>query len=281
MNPLCIYHANCLDGIAAAWAVWLALDGELDLYPAQYGEVPPDVTGRDVVIVDFSYKRDVLLQMHTQAKSILVLDHHKTAQTDLEGLDFCQFDMTRSGAQMAWDYFHPGERRPYLIDLVADRDLWQFKYPETKAVCAALFSYDLTVQMFDLLVERGEDEIESEGVAILRVHNKAVAEAAKHAIANELVVEDKAYRMAAVNAPANIISDLGNKLAETYDCALLWRVGVDNEGTAKIFCSLRSLGTNDVSELARMFGGGGHKNAAGFTLPIERLGTLGAGVLRV
>ena len=59
-TPLCIYHHNCADGFTAAWVVKKAF-GNVDFHPGKYNEPPPDVTGRDVIIVDFSYKYDVLL----------------------------------------------------------------------------------------------------------------------------------------------------------------------------------------------------------------------------
>ena len=77
----CIYHANCPDGFAAAWVVKKALENVV-FFPAGYQTTPPDVTGKDVVIADFSYKRPVLLEMAAQANSILILDHHKTAIED-------------------------------------------------------------------------------------------------------------------------------------------------------------------------------------------------------
>ncbi|HEY9460031.1 MAG TPA: phosphoesterase, partial [Paralcaligenes sp.] len=84
MRPICIYHGKCADGFTAAWAVKCAL-GDIEFYPGVYQEPPPEVTGRDVIIVDFSYKRPVLVEMAAVARSILVLDHHKTAAEDLAG----------------------------------------------------------------------------------------------------------------------------------------------------------------------------------------------------
>ena len=103
MKVLCIYHAFCADGFGAAWIVRRALGDGVEFHAASYGQEPPDVTGRDVLMVDFSYKRPVLVQMAAKAKSILILDHHKTAQADLVDLpDNVQtiFDMERSGAML-------------------------------------------------------------------------------------------------------------------------------------------------------------------------------------
>src|SRR4051812_40261454 len=100
MKPLCIYHGNCADGFASAWVVRKANTAEIlnnEGYPTWQGDEmqfhagvyqnpPPDVTGRHVIMVDFSYKRPVLLEMAAKAESILILDHHKTAAEDLVDL---------------------------------------------------------------------------------------------------------------------------------------------------------------------------------------------------
>ena len=125
---MCIYHGNCADGFGAAWVVRKAL-GEIDFFPGKYQEPPPDVTGKDVVMVDFSYKRPVLLEMAEKANSILILDHHKTAAEDLLDLPAnvtAKFDMGHSGAMLTWEHFFPGEAPPPLLLHIEDRDLWRF-----------------------------------------------------------------------------------------------------------------------------------------------------------
>lgn len=113
---LCVYHAGCADGLGAAWAVHKALGPDVEFVSAKYGDLPPrescpvcngtgagdyscsagctDCLGtgflgplhlnRNVLIVDFSYPLDVLRAMAAEARSVLVLDHHKTAQEDLQ-----------------------------------------------------------------------------------------------------------------------------------------------------------------------------------------------------
>ena len=101
-------------------------------------ELIGDVKGKNVIIVDFSYPRDVLIKMAEDADSIIVLDHHKTAEENLKGLDFCIFDMTRSGAVMAWEHFHGKGNTPLLFQYIQDRDLWQWKLPQSKEFSAGL-----------------------------------------------------------------------------------------------------------------------------------------------
>src|SRR5271168_4499839 len=143
MKPLCIYHGNCADGFGAAWVVREAL-GDVDFHPGVYSEPPPNVAGREVYIVDFSYKRPVLLEMAKVAEGITVLDHHKTAADDLKMLPAnvdSVFDMEHSGAILAWDYWFADKPSPLLLRHIEDRDLWRFLLPGTREIQANVFSY--------------------------------------------------------------------------------------------------------------------------------------------
>lgn len=167
---LCIYHGGqCLDGFVSAWVVSQFFP-QAEFVGCNYGDAPPNVSGMDVVIVDFSWPRATLLEMKKKAKSLVVLDHHQTAQAELQGLDFCVFDMEKSGARLAWEWvieknpkFHllpdnaPLHYVPVLVAMVEDRDLWRFDLPYSREINAALRSYPLTFKAFDDLYLRCED----------------------------------------------------------------------------------------------------------------------------
>lgn len=296
MVPLCIYHKGCADGFTAAWAVWRAL-GAIDFHPAAYGDAPPDVTGRDVIMVDFSYKRPVIDAMAATCRTMLILDHHKTAQEDLAGLScpfvrgegwdghmtsvhnafhvldrdprapFAIFDMDRSGAQIAWDFFHPMMPRPALVDHVADRDLWQFRLPDTRAIAAALHSRPFSFEAFDhweYLLEFSDTRrvVVAEGEAILRVHDQHVASLIRAA---KRFMRIGGALVPVVNAPHFMASDVGNALAQEASFGATY---FDNAEGKRVF-SLRSvLNGADVSRVAAGYGGGGHVHAAGFQVPL-------------
>jgi hypothetical protein len=107
--PLCIYHGGCPDGFTAAWVTSHGLGGA-ELYAASHGSPPPDVTGRDLVIVDFAYDLATTTQLLEQAASVVLLDHHVTALHQLAALLddprlTAELDMHRSGARIAFDHF--------------------------------------------------------------------------------------------------------------------------------------------------------------------------------
>lgn len=236
-------------------------DEDTEYLAANHGDAPPDVAGRDVIIVDFSYKRNVMCDMYYNAKSLRVLDHHKTAQADLEGLAFATFDMERSGAGIAWDVLHEGKPRPWLVDYVEDRDLWRFKLHESKTVHAWISAKSRdSFKEWSVLAGQDVDAMRERGVAVLAYIDKYVDEMCGQA----RTIEFEGYKVPIVNAPYVNISDVLNKLAEKAPLAVGWFQGADG----KYKYSLRSNKDSDVdvSEIAKKYGGGGHKNAAGFLL---------------
>ena len=98
-----LYHAECADGFGAAWALWRRFS-QARYIPVKHGSPPPEgLKGERVVIVDFSYARDVLDSMARETERLLVLDHHITAEKALAGLPYAYFDMKKSGAVLAWE----------------------------------------------------------------------------------------------------------------------------------------------------------------------------------
>jgi uncharacterized protein len=267
---LCIYHGNCADGFTSAWVVSKAVPSA-EFHEGHYGSPPPDCAGRDVLMVDFSYKRPVLLTMAEQAKSIVIIDHHKSAQADLVDLPpnvKTVFDMDRSGARMTWDYFLDmgGNAPGLLIQHVEDRDLWRFKNKNTRTFQANLFSYEYTFANWDAIDKICSDTMEyqqfiAEGAAIERKHFKDVKELIAAAAMRGVI---GGVDVPVLNAPYFYSSDAGHIMAQGEPfAACYW-----DTPKGRVY-SLRSSDEGlDVSEIAVSYGGGGHRNAAGFTLPV-------------
>lgn len=263
MKPICLYHSPCQDGFTAAWACWKA-HPDWEFYPAKHGDPPPDVTSREVFMVDFSYKRPVILEMAKTATKIHIIDHHKTAEQDLVDLPEnvnVVFFMEHSGAYLSWKYFHPDEKVPELLLRVEDRDLWRFKFPDTKGITAYLFSQDYDFTVWDWLMRLSEDgydrlEIEGYGNSILKKQDKDIQEL----LVNKFKIVIGGHEVWACNLPYTFSSDAGNILAQGEPFGSTFYL----DGGFAYF-SLRSTEEGiDVSEIAKSYGGGGHKHAAGF-----------------
>ena len=304
MKPLVIYHANCTDGFGAAFAAWLKLGYEAEYLPMNYLKATDGVAEfhehvkidcsigeREVYILDFSLPKAVMDWIFNHAKRVVWLDHHKSAfemwcggvppvgyydsrTTALEN-HYILLDNYKSGAMLAWEYFHPGTKVPMLIQHIDDRDRWQFKLEGSKEFHAALASYQpWTFEQWEAHFLVGNirlNALKDEGRAILRAHNQNVQAALKQARSCRLFEHWEAVFLVdasglAANAPAFLASDLGHELAnKSGTFGLVWSMA----GDGQVHCSLRSNGDYDVSAIAKVFGGGGHRNAAGFSTDID------------
>lgn len=279
-RPLVIYHAGCKDGFGSAWVAKKALTlGDMqvpEFYPATYGAPPPDVKGREVYMIDFSYKRDILKGMIAVARKMVILDHHKTAQADLMGINDelahmgigpaeIIFDMERSGIGIAWDYFM-SQTRPWIVNYVEDRDIWRWALPDSRNVNAFLASLKYDFDEWDYAERQGLQHALTIGKELIKK-----ADAYNDALCNTLrqyTEFDGVKDVPIINAPQEGISELMEEMLKrdpaTPFC-LAWRLRSDG----RVAISLRSTaGPNswDVSATAAKWGGGGHMNAAGFEL---------------
>lgn len=264
VNPICIYHSSCTDGFGAAWAVKeFSKVSKLyfTFFAAEYNKPPPNIKGKSVVIVDFSYPLEILKVMLEEAKSILIIDHHATAIKFLKDFEHPKLikylDNNKSGAGLAWEYFH-NSPVPELIKYIEDRDLWKFKLLNTKEIIEAVSNYPLSFNVWDSLMVMPIERLRDEGRVLLRKTeieiNRAIAQKPLDLIiANHLIPTR--------NLTQNISETL-NRIVTKENIPFSASFFVNKEGY--IF-SLRSIDSKeDVSKIAKMYGGGGHRNAAGF-----------------
>ena len=256
---LVLYHANCPDGFAAAWAIWKKFPSAV-FVPAEHGQPPPvDCVGRHIVIVDFSYPRALLEEMVKSAASLQVLDHHITAQAALQGLPYVHFDLKKSGAVLAWEWAH-NSPPPWLLQYVQDKDLFTCRLPASREVTAALSSYPYDFKVWDSLEQT---TLEKEGRAILRYERKTI----EQILQEKVLVRFEGETVPCVHS-AVMTSQIGEQLSSTCPFCLIWH---DRNG--RRYFSLRSKeGGTDVSKIAVKYGGGGHTHAAGFSVSLGDIG---------
>ncbi len=295
---ICIYHGNCDDGFGAAWAIWTRWGNEVAYVPGVYGKPLPDVAGKNVLFVDFSAKRAEIDEMAQVAKSILIIDHHKTAEADLEPFKinlcgsarlcpedmagmfrgsakidrppvFAWFDMSQSGAVMAWDFARGIEHNdppPNMLALIQDRDLWRFAFGDrTKQFSAALRTYPMTFEKWDWIAGNA-DKLVEEGAGILRSHNANIQKFMADAYMDKI----DGHLVPVVNVPYHYASDMAHALLTRFPGSPFTACWF-RRGDGMIQYSLRSEDSRlDVSEIAKKFGGGGHRNAAGYQVPAAK-----------
>lgn len=275
--PTVIYHANCPDGFLAAFTCWLQFGDRAEYVPANYNQSTPltiPITD-DIYIVDFSLPKDILagLAEGNPDRQIIVLDHHKSAQENLQPLIGLYpnlnitFDMNKCGSMLTWEFFNDTIPAPPIYNYVQDRDLWQWKLPFSREISAALSLEPKDFQYYhDYIYRTPLERLISRGELILKIYENQINRLVK----NSFITTIAGYTVRTVNSPI-LQSEICEKLIEMYlDIPFAACFSIKD---GKEIWSLRSKGDFDVSIVARTFGsGGGHRNAARFTKEFDYFG---------
>ena len=259
-----LYHKDCPDGFSAAYAAWKKFGKRAD-YIAVDPRVLPNKTlkNKEIYVLDNSYRKEIIKKLESNNKSLVVIDHHLSSEKDVKSANSFVFDLKHSGAVLAWKYFHPKRKVPQFLLHVEDFDLWNFKLPHTREIDAFIELIDYDFEEWDKLVRGLEDPryrktIFREASLIIRHKNRLIKKILKRA----QVVEFQGHKTLAVNSPL-FQSEIGHILYNKKPpLGIVWSIKAQ-----ELVVSLRSNGKVDVSKSAAKFGGGGHKAAAGFSLP--------------
>lgn len=289
-KPLLITHRNCYDGVTAAWAFREFNGEDHDWFQLNFGDDVkelPDTKGRVVYMADITLPRDILVdKIILPSKRTVILDHHKTAQEALDGLnvyirekhnvnrvaDEIVFDMHRSGAGITWDYFEAklgrkrgfhsprrlGVRDNWFINAVEDRDIWTFKHEGTREIIAYLATQPMTMEAWDEVFALGKANTIARGASIVSYIEMFGAKACKTSRYETVA----GYKVPTMNIQYMNCSDHLHMLQEKNPDAP-FVVGYFRRSDGQWQLSFRSVGEFDCSEIAKKFGGGGHKNASG------------------
>lgn len=305
MKVLILYHGNCIDGFTAAWVAHRYFFIPANVYEMECFYTPESTAKviehiatneyEQIYILDFSYKLPDLRRLVYEARfkvptsRIVLMDHHKTAFEEylphmkvepdshwsgiLEDIGII-LDNSKSGALLAWDYFFQGQEAPWLVRYVSDHDLWKVEYVDTKVIIKYIAAQRRHFGAWSYVAQALEDSVVRdsvirEGKKLLAEHNRVCKANASKAYP----VEIDGISGLATECEWEHISDTGHILASTcntFGLLIDWSNAIDG----KITLSLRGSDSCDVSAIAKKYGGGGHKGAAGFTIPIIQLSTI-------
>ena len=269
-----ISHDKCSDGFTSALCAHVFFKENYPsrqpvFFPGVYGKLPPleDVTGKCVLICDFSYKKNDLGKLLSIVKKLLILDHHKTAQEDLQDVpdENKVFRMDHSGAYITWRYFFRERPVPLGIKYVEDNDIWLKAMYKTYEFTAFMFALPFTFEAYEKLLD--EDYVKNvalvEGEGMVKQNTSIIKNSIKYAAPKFVQIADKYYFIAHLNG-TTLKSELGNKIFTEYPNINASVVYSHNDYSNTTNFSLRSIDTaSDVSEIANFYNGGGHAMSAG------------------
>lgn len=261
-----LYHADCPDGFGGAWAAHKKF-GDSAEYIGVHHDLPPPVglENKEIYLVDFTYPEEIMKNMISRNKRVTAIDHHVTREGAIKLTKDYSYAIDHSGSVLAWKYFHKDKLIPLLLQYIEGQDLWKFNLPNTTPIVTYIDSFDYNFTVWDKLVKDIENrtkrkEFIEKGIFMVSYKDelikRIIEEGAK-------LVKFEGYETFVVNAPHEFASRI-SLLLYTKNPPLAIRWSEEKDG---VHVSLRSDGSLDVSKIAEKYGGGGHKAAAGFSLP--------------
>jgi len=264
MKPVTVLYHSDADGFASAYAAWRVYQDTATYIPVQYNQPVPEIPDgtTHLLIVDFSYDRETCDALAAKY-ALLVIDHHKSAEENLRGSNYAIFSMNKSGCALTWEYFHRREPMPAILAYVQDPDLWKFELEDSEAInlYIATIPFDFEFWHDEVLRSDFVFSARNAGWHIQAFRNGQI----QAALRDVRIMFWDIHEVPVVNCSANV-SEVGNELCRQYPAAPFSATYCDRKGVRS--WSLRSVGDFDVSEVARRYGGGGHRNSAGFATEI-------------
>lgn len=267
-----LYHGFCTDGFGSAYAAWkkfgddasyLAMDRNEPLIPKEL------LADKEVYVLDYSFSLEVMESYQSVAKSFTVIDHHRSSEQDVKQLHSFVFDNEHSGAYLSWQYFHPEIEVPTLIKYISDSDTWTHTLSDWEVIESYIYSNGELHFTFDHFTSLHHELETIEGYEYAKKVGKLLLDINKTKILMYLDKAEKVFfeghEIYVVSAPREVRNEVGNILAQKTNSFSI----VFNYENKIWKCSLRSVKDFDVSLIAKVRGGGGHKNASAFIIPTE------------
>ena len=303
-----IFHRGCLDGFSGFFVAHISgrLTNDVEIYPdvPSATKVPPNIENTDIIIIDVAYKKNILESIFKNAHSVVFIDHHISIRNDVDELHKKYnhlnniniiFDSDRCGSTLAWKYFFSRQKIPLFLKYVEDQDTGKWVYPNTKPFIYALKSYyHLSTEnkslnkWFRLLNKENIIRLIKKGKIIKRynqhlvninlprhslerfpskkIYNHAITKTNESHNIFEKPGQYKVVIYNGFNCPS--VTDLANEALQKIECdfCIMWVQNLDKD---EYVLTMRSKDI-DVSKIAQIFGGGGHKLAAACSFPVSQ-----------
>jgi len=263
MKDIVVLYHNDEDGFAGAWAAWKKLKNQAQYIQASYtNQTEANFKDKTIYMIDFCYSdRKTMEKIFKNNKKVVVIDHHISQREPAKISSENIYSPNHSACVLAWNYFNPKKPVPKLLSHIEDMDLWKFKMKFTREIIASLDTCPLNFAVWDKIVKDFQSSAQkkyvAEGKAIIKYQDTLI----KSLVENGIEVEIANHKAIAINSPI-LHSEIGNYICVNYPktIGLIW-----NSKNGRVKTSLRSNKNIDVSKIAQKFGGGGHKQASGFS----------------
>jgi len=277
----CFFHSSDLDGHCSGAIIKYKFP-ECEMIPIDYGDKFPWTTIQPfetIYMVDFSLQPfEKMFMLNNLTPNLIWIDHHKSAIeahkdwncTYSEYLSIQGVGKVGIGAcQLVWEYLFPNTPVPKFVKLLAEYDVWNHSNPDTLP-----FQYGMRLRETNPATDEGmqiwhrlfaasffeQDKIIEDGKIVLKYQEQIDK---KYCERFAFETEFEGLKAIAVNkglANSNTFKSI--KGIDKYDIIITFCMISPGKGwTVSLYTTKPDV---DVSMIAKKYGGGGHKQAAGF-----------------
>ncbi len=273
-----LYHDD-FDGVCSAAIAWRKFEKEAMLFTLNYHELFPfsQLTQNDEIwLLDYSISVEDMVKLMEITKNINWIDHHKSSlgmYPEIIGIR----NGDKSACELTWEYLNPKLPMSWAIKYIGDRDIWAWKFGDAtrhfyNGLQMEKDSMNPKAEVWDILLatsSKSSDEYLDD-----MMHEGMIIEKYKMLVNKQLVdkwayqIEFEGHECLAINC-SNTIDRLSNTMLECGKKICIIYIFTGEKYNVSLFSNDADI---DVEIIAKKYGGGGHKGAAGFvarTLPFN------------
>ena len=268
-----VYHKlteslSCSDGFSAAMCFWSKYGNDAT-YVGGFHHKRIDLEqfrDKHVIFVDFAYPVTYMDEIYKVAASMLVIDHHKTTMLELGVRPYVRISLESCACVMSWQLLYGHESQlPRMLMHILDQDTGRHANHHTRSFVQRLRASKESFDTWWTLLDTVEDDHHyqqfiQDGIILVADHKSKC----EKLTASAFPITLGGVRGLAVNANKYFSSDVCELLAEssgTFGASFFFRDDTCVEFTL-------ASHVVDVENIANLYHGGGHKQCAGFSMPI-------------
>ena len=274
------YHSAALDGHCSGAIAYDALrksEGEVNAFAINYGqEFPFHLINKEdtVYMLDFSLQPYEDMKKLNNMCRLIWIDHHKSAieeaEKDKGTLFLGSREVGKAGCELTWEYFHSTTPMPKGVYFLGRYDVWDLVNPDILKFQYGLRGFETfqpTAEVWKKVLDNTDDRfteycVQSGGVIV--AYNESTD--AKYIKSYGFEVEFEGLKGIACNkGMAN--SKLFNAVKDNYELLISFVRAKEGHWTVSLYTEKDEI---DCSVIAKKYGGGGHKSAAGMVLSNEK-----------
>lgn len=266
----CFYHKSDLDGHCSG-AIIKQNYPNCEMIGVDYKDrikqflIRPDET---IFVVDFSFPMDDMFTLNN-ISTLHWIDHHKTSIDEVTKFKFIatggqSLEIGKAGCELTWEYIYPSKPMPISVMLLGRYDVWDHKdlrvLPFQFGMRTLTDTHPDQIFLWSKIFNSNDYVLELINIGNIILNYQKIQDD-MYAKGMSYETEFEGYRAIVLNKPFSN-SKVFDSVYDPNKHDIMIIFGVKPKQIKYTLYSNKP--SIDVSKIAKKYGGGGHKGAAGF-----------------